>query len=99
MDNDERGVYRKYRVERVDGSSAPGGKHSECSYFVLDLKHDPFAKDALRAYAAACRLDFPQLAEDLFELADEAEPSVVPGGAMYGQQRASALFAAKLEKG
>ena len=31
-----KGLYQKYRVERTDGSSAPGCKHEKCRYFVLD---------------------------------------------------------------
>lgn len=59
------GLYGKYRVERLDGSSAPGGKHERCDYFVLDILHDDYAKAALRAYADACQEDYPQLAADL----------------------------------
>ena len=60
-----RGLYQKFRVERTDGSSAPGGRHDGCRYFVLDLDHDPFAKDALKAYAGACEGRYPALAADL----------------------------------
>jgi hypothetical protein len=59
------GLRQRYSVIRLDGSSALGGKHENCDYFVLDLQHDAFAKAALRAYAAAARADFPNLAEDL----------------------------------
>ena len=59
------GIYRKYKVERTDGKSAPGEKHHECSYFVIDLAHDEYAKPALRAYATACQWDLPALAQDL----------------------------------
>jgi hypothetical protein len=65
----ERGLFRKYNVERTDGSSAPGGKHHGCEYFVLDLSHDPFAPPALRAYAAACAAEYPALAADLRTIA------------------------------
>lgn len=42
--NDEnRGLYEKFRVWRTDGSSDVGGKHEHCRYFVLDLTHDPYA--------------------------------------------------------
>jgi len=61
----ERGVYRKYKVTRTDGSHRKGGKHEECSYFVLDLEHDEFAVPALTAYEKACRKTFPDLAADL----------------------------------
>jgi hypothetical protein len=67
------GIYRKYRVERVDGSSTFGGKHEHCTYFVLDWKHDRFAVPAARAYATACEADYPALAQDLRNMASEAE--------------------------
>jgi hypothetical protein len=60
-----RGIYRKYHIERTDGSSGPGGKHERCLYFVLDLEHDPFALPALRAYAKACKRTHPALAGDI----------------------------------
>ena len=61
----ERGLYRKYVVTRVDGSSEPGRKHEKCDYFVLDLTHDPFALHAIAAYVHACEKEYPALAEDL----------------------------------
>ncbi len=61
----ERGLYRKYIIERVDGSSAPGRKHHDCDCFVLDLTHDPFAIPAIKAYIEACRAEYPLLAADL----------------------------------
>ncbi len=63
--DDGKGIHRKYKIERTDGSSKPGGKHEHCAYFVLDLEHDPFALKALRAYARACRKTHPKLAEDI----------------------------------
>lgn len=68
----ERGLFRKYDVERTDGSSAPGEKHHACEYFVLDLSHDPFAPAALRAYAEACAQEYPALAADLRTIATVA---------------------------
>jgi hypothetical protein len=62
------GVYRKYKVTRTDGSSRKGKKHAECSYFVLDLEHDPFALPALEAYQKACKKTQPELARDLDEI-------------------------------
>lgn len=63
MDDDQdRGLYGKYIVIRKDDYSR---KHDGCFYFVLDLDHDKFAAPALRAYAAACREEYPALAEDL----------------------------------
>lgn len=65
MGDRTRGIYHKFNVTRVDGSSAPGGKHDGCFYFVLDLDHDPHAKAALKAYADSCRNEYPKLAADL----------------------------------
>ena len=67
------GLYQKYYVERTDGSSGPGGKHENCSYYVLDLVHDEFAIPALRAYAAACRGEYPQLAADIDDIITNSE--------------------------
>lgn len=65
-DGMKRGLYSKFKVSRVDGSSRKGRKHAKCSYFVLDLDHDPLAVPALEAYAGAARkAGFIQLAEDL----------------------------------
>lgn len=63
-----KGLYRKFLVERTDGSSAEGGKHENCAYFVLDLDHDPFAWPALKAYEQACAGTYPHLAADLMML-------------------------------
>jgi hypothetical protein len=68
MDDAERGLYKKYDVKRTDGSTDPGGKHSRCPYFVLDLEHDKHAKAAFRAYAKSCKKEFPELARDLLEM-------------------------------
>lgn len=65
MSDTERGYYRKFKVERTDGTSAPGEKHEDCEYFVLDLFHDPHAIPALEAYRAACMTTHPALADDL----------------------------------
>lgn len=56
------GLYGKFKVER---RYDPDHKHQDCEYFVLDLVHDKFAAVALRAYAKACRKEFPQLSVDL----------------------------------
>jgi hypothetical protein len=63
------GLYRKYVIERTDGSSEPGKKHEKCDHFVLDFNHDPFALPAILAYAQACRKTHPELANDLFKAA------------------------------
>ena len=60
------GLYQKYHVTRTDGSSAPGGKHEKCRYFVLDLVHDEeYARAAIDAYIKACQTKYPALAGDL----------------------------------
>jgi hypothetical protein len=68
LPDEQRGIYGKYRVERVGGTP---GKHDECFYYVLDLDHDPFALPALRAYADSCRERYPELAADLDRLTGE----------------------------
>jgi hypothetical protein len=66
MGDKNRGLYGKFRVERIDGQSAPGKKHDNCDYFVLDITHDPLAVHALRAYAdAAEAAGYEKLAADL----------------------------------
>ncbi len=62
---ERQGLFRKFVVGRVDGSDKPGGKHHGCTYFVLDVDHDPCARLALAAYAAACESTHPTLAADL----------------------------------
>lgn len=59
------GLYDKFIVMRTDGSDCSGGKHHGCEYFVLDVTHDPHARPALEAYAAACVSEYPQLAADI----------------------------------
>ena len=61
----EQGLCARYHVNRVDGSSEPGGKHEKCRYFVLDLDHDHHAWKALIAYASSCQEEFPELAKDI----------------------------------
>lgn len=64
---EQQGLFRKFIVERVDGSSGPGGKHEHCECFVLDVDHDPCARPALVAYAAAVEPTHPQLAASMRE--------------------------------
>jgi hypothetical protein len=77
-DDHDRGLYGKYDVRRLDGSSGPGGKHEHCEYFVLDLSHDSHAIPAIHAYAKSCEGDYPKLAADLIRTYDLA-PSPVAG--------------------
>ena len=62
---EQQGLFRKFVVQRNDGSDKPGGKHHNCEYFVLDVTHDSHAPAALRAYAESCALTHPALASDL----------------------------------
>lgn len=63
MSDKDRGIYRKYHVERLND---PDGKHDECGYFVLDPRHDPIARHALNAYwQEARRQGYEQLAVEL----------------------------------
>ena len=60
------GMVNKFRVERTDGSSAPGQKHHQCRTYVLDLDHDRHAIPALMAYIQSARAGaFGRLASDL----------------------------------
>lgn len=78
---EQQGLFRKFVVNRVDGSDAPGGKHHGCEYFVLDLDHDKAAPAALVAYAEAVAETHPQLAADLRARFGEAltRPAVPEG--------------------
>jgi hypothetical protein len=64
-DKQNKGLYNKYMVQRVDGNDQPGCKHENCDYFVIDVVHDAYAKAALLAYADACEADYPHLANDI----------------------------------
>lgn len=68
----EQGIFRKFIVQRVDGSDHPGGKHHGCRYFVLDLDHDQHAHAAMTAYGRACAETHPALSEEI--LASWPEP-------------------------
>lgn len=65
MGDRTRGLYNKFIVRRTDGSSEIGGRHYCCSYFVLDVDHDPHAIAALKAYALGCADEYPLLSRDL----------------------------------
>ena len=69
MGDKTRGLYGKFNVTRVDGSSASDGKHADCEYFVLDASCDPHAIPALMAYAQSCEADYPLLARDVRKMA------------------------------
>jgi hypothetical protein len=86
MDDSKMGLYHKFNVARADGSSAAGGRHADCDYFVLDLTHDQHAKSALAAYVAVCAQDYPQLATDLRDKLTPKLPAI-------GTPMASGFFA------
>jgi len=75
-------MYHKYWVSRTDRRDKPGEKHHGCHLFVLDADHDRFAIPALRAYAAACDKELPELSRDLRVLATEMERRM-PGVSHY----------------
>lgn len=62
---EQQGLFAKFTVLRNDMKDEPGKKHADCDYFVLDVSHDPYAKAALSAYAAACRETHPDLSADM----------------------------------
>ncbi len=68
--NRKSGLYRKYAVVRYDGKGLSGKTHDHCTHFVLDVTCDPFALPAIKAYADACREEYPKLADDLLDLYD-----------------------------
>jgi hypothetical protein len=59
------GLHHKYHVKHLHD---PVGKHRDCPFFVLDIRHDLAARLAVRAYARAIRASNPVLAADLFAL-------------------------------
>ena len=62
---EQQGLFQKFGVYRTDGSSAAGGKHHGCEYFVLDMTHDEYAQAAVQAYSEACTKTHPALSADL----------------------------------
>ncbi len=75
LTDEQQGAYRKFDVQRTDGSSRCGGKHGGCEYFVLDVDCDPYAAAALTAYANAAEATHPKLAADMrqrYRLSDSA---------------------------
>ncbi len=72
------GIYDKFRIERTDGKSRPGRKHDGCTYFVLDITHDPFAVPALLAYADSCEAEYPELAADCRRWVVRPEEARIP---------------------
>lgn len=67
---DHRGLFDKYEVRRTDGRDVLGDKHHGCTYFVLDLTHDPAARAAAILYADMVRGSRQQLTADLLVKCD-----------------------------
>lgn len=65
------GLEDRYDVQRRDDAR---GKHSSCRYFVLDPRHDQFARVALWHYAVACEPTQPALARDLMGWLNRVTP-------------------------
>lgn len=64
------GLYAKYTVKRNDDVN---GKHDDCPFFVLDIKHDIHARRAVEEYIFSCFTDSPTLAQQLQDLLDDTE--------------------------
>jgi len=65
IDKSNIGLYPKFHIIRTDGQSAPGEKHENDEYFVLNLSTDKHAIPAISAYAKSCEIEYPLLAADL----------------------------------
>lgn len=59
-------IYGKFNVSRTDGRDAPDGDKADAEYFVLDIVHDPYAREALMFYAYKCVDEYPLLAADIW---------------------------------
>lgn len=90
MVDKDRGVYEKFRVERIDDADR---RHAECWYFVLDVVHDPLAREALAAYSKAARAaGYWRLADDLDERLARAEDQLA------AERRIDELTVARLQE-
>lgn len=67
MGDKTKGLYKKFHVERTDGTSAAGQKNDGCDYFVLDMDHDDHARAAIKGYIHSLEAsgEYPLLAADL----------------------------------
>ena len=74
--DEDRGLYTKYKVTRTDGRSRKGQRHEGCSYYVLDLDHDPYSIAALEAYSDSCAETFPALSDDIKRKVHEKGPKL-----------------------
>ena len=67
MIEEPKGLFGKYRIEKVDGSPVDPG----AVYFTLRLDTDPHARAAIRAYIESCRGEQSELARDLEKVLKE----------------------------
>jgi len=61
------GLYKKYRVEKTDGTPID----PNAVYFVLRLDTDCHARRAINAYIESCQEENPQLADELSDILDD----------------------------
>jgi len=71
--SEPKGLYGKYRIEKVDGSPVDPG----AVYFTLRLDTDPHARAAIKAYVESCKREEPKLAKDLEKILEELKRSNV----------------------
>jgi hypothetical protein len=80
MNDTERGLYAKYRVQKIIRGKDQRGEEVEnllpvkTEYFVLKAG-DPYAPIALLHYAEACEQTYPQLARELKAMAGRWQSS------------------------
>lgn len=67
VDQRSRGLYPKFRVERLDGRDLWDGDRADADYFVLDLDYDDPRSviPAIKQYARGCAEKYPALSQDL----------------------------------
>lgn len=64
---DTRGLYGKFRVERVDGKDKRGGPKENAAYFVLDYANDPDGWVATASWAVTTQHRRPLASKELAE--------------------------------
>ncbi len=70
--NEPKGLYGKYRIEKVDGTPVD----PRAVYFTMRLDTDRHARVAIWAYIESCREDEPDLARDLEKVLRKIEGGV-----------------------
>lgn len=68
------GIYNKYRVKKIDGTTNP-----DAEYFVLRLDSDIHARKAAIAYAESIKLENPNLSFDIRERVAKYEGGLING--------------------